>query len=229
MLEKSNYFGKFKIVLIAVIVSFCIFNFSIAQAQILDQNGREISRPTILPSSPFYFLKDIGREIQTLFTFDPVKRAGLRLDFSNQKLIELQKLINADSNKISESLSNYEIATETMRESASSLGKDNFQNIELLNQLVEQIFIHQQILAQFDNFINNQRLESVKNKSLENFTVSIFSIAQPKIIVQKIETNINDNLALKDFKMQILNNMYFNSPIDYKNNILQIQNDLLNQ
>jgi len=96
MLEKSNYSGKFKIVLIAVIVSFCIFNFSIAQAQILDQNGREISRPTILPSSPFYFLKDIGRrDTNFIYVCTQLKETGLRLDFSNQKLIELQKLINS--------------------------------------------------------------------------------------------------------------------------------------
>jgi hypothetical protein len=218
-----------KIFLVAISVSLCFFSLSNVQAQVLDQNGREISRPTVLPGSPFYFLKNIGREIQTFFATDAI-RADLRLDFASQKLVELQKLIKSNNSKnITESLNSYVEATETMREAASSLGKANRDNTEFLDNLIEQVFIHQQILAQFDNSINSKKLEAVKNKSLENFTVSIYSVATPEVITQKIEANIKSNPTLKDFKMQVLNGMYNNSPTDYRNYILTIQTDLLNQ
>jgi hypothetical protein len=84
-------------------------------------------------------------------------------------------------------------------------------------------------LAQFDNSIGGQKLENAKNKSSANFTISIFNIASPETVAQKIEADINSNPALRDLKMQILNGMYTNAPVDYKKEILKIQNDLLNQ
>jgi hypothetical protein len=219
-----------KLILLMAVSLFCVFNLSVAEAQVMDQNGREISRPTVLPSSPFYFLKNIGREIQTLFTLDPIKKAELRLDFADQKIIELQKLIKTKNpKKIGETLDNYVMATEAIREATGPLGKENPDNLRLADTLIEKVFIHQQILAQFDDSIGGQKLENAKNKSAANFTISIFNIASAETVAQKIEADINSNLALRDVKMQILNGMYANAPVDYKKEILKIQNDLLNQ
>ena len=52
-----------------------------------------ISEPRLLPDSPFYFLKNWGRNIQSFFTFNPVKKAELKLKFANEKLIEVKKLV----------------------------------------------------------------------------------------------------------------------------------------
>jgi len=46
----------------------------------------------LLPDNPLYFLKDMGREAQMLFTFSPVRKAELRLEFANQKLAEANKI-----------------------------------------------------------------------------------------------------------------------------------------
>jgi len=40
--------------------------------------------PGILPSSPFYFMKSIGRGITYAFTFDPADKAALSLGFTNE-------------------------------------------------------------------------------------------------------------------------------------------------
>jgi len=62
----------------------------------LDENVEasdlEVSEPTLLPDSPLYFLKNWGREIRVLFTFNQIKKANLRLRFSAEKLLELRKL-----------------------------------------------------------------------------------------------------------------------------------------
>lgn len=42
----------------------------------------------LLPTSPFYFTKEMSRSIQSFFTFNSVKKAELKLRFADEKLIE---------------------------------------------------------------------------------------------------------------------------------------------
>jgi len=53
-----------------------------------------VSDPTILPNSPFYFLKNWGRGMRSFFTFNPVKKAELKLRFANERLIEAKKMVS---------------------------------------------------------------------------------------------------------------------------------------
>jgi hypothetical protein len=48
-----------------------------------------VSSPGILPSSPFYFLKTIGRELTCAFTFDPVDKANLTLKYANEDALAI--------------------------------------------------------------------------------------------------------------------------------------------
>ncbi len=59
----------------------------------------EVSNPNVLPDSPFYFFKEIGRNIQTLFTFNSVVKAQLKEKISNEKLIELQKMVEQNKSQ----------------------------------------------------------------------------------------------------------------------------------
>lgn len=46
----------------------------------------------LLPTSPFYFLKEWKRGIVKFFTFDPVKKAELELRYNDEKLVEALKV-----------------------------------------------------------------------------------------------------------------------------------------
>src|SRR3989338_5923766 len=61
-----------------------------------------VDDPSILPGSPLYFFKGIGRSFQSFTTFDSVKKAELKLKFANKKLIEAKKIAedNPDSEKL---------------------------------------------------------------------------------------------------------------------------------
>jgi len=48
-----------------------------------------ISDPGLLPTNPFYFLKEWGRGVRQLFAFNPIKKAELELRFTNEKAAEL--------------------------------------------------------------------------------------------------------------------------------------------
>lgn len=77
-----------KLFLIAVL-TFSVFNF--AQAQ--DNVG-------LLPTNPFYFLKEWRRDIKGFFTVRPVKRAELELQVIREKSAEIKKLQTFDSSQL---------------------------------------------------------------------------------------------------------------------------------
>jgi len=53
----------------------------------------------ILPTSPLYFLKEWQREIKLFLTFDAIKKIEIETEISDEKLKELQALIQKESQK----------------------------------------------------------------------------------------------------------------------------------
>ncbi|MBN1857084.1 MAG: hypothetical protein JW846_09045, partial [Dehalococcoidia bacterium] len=52
----------------------------------------EVTDSGMLPSSPFYFLKEAGRSLEYAFTFDSVKKANLTLRFANEDALAIHEL-----------------------------------------------------------------------------------------------------------------------------------------
>lgn len=110
-----------------------------------------VAEPTTLPTSPFYFFKNIGRGIQLLFTFDSVKKAELELKFADEKLAELGKVIERqpnDKEAHGRALQNYLEAHDQLRERLESLRGKN-KNIDvLLEKLAERVLKHEELLEE---------------------------------------------------------------------------------
>ena len=112
-----------------------------------------VENPGILPSSPFYFLKEWRRGIKKIFTFDPVKKAELELEEANERAAEIKKLEEiAPSNieAITKAAANYQRNVERLKNRLEGL-KETSQNPnvdKLLDKLVERSLQHQQL---FDN------------------------------------------------------------------------------
>ncbi len=51
-----------------------------------------VSSPGLLPTSPFYFMKGIARDVRYAFTFDPVDKANLKLRYANQDALAIRAL-----------------------------------------------------------------------------------------------------------------------------------------
>src|SRR4030042_2134381 len=79
-----------------------------ANEEITAQN-LDVSEPTLLPGSPFYFLKEWARNIQSTLTFNPVAKANLKEKFSNENIRQLKKLIEQNQNRerIENAIKNY--------------------------------------------------------------------------------------------------------------------------
>lgn len=83
-----------------------------------------VKEPTLLPDSPFYFLKEWGRKIQETLTTDEAKKAELLQKFANQRLIEAQKLLIKNPQaieKVQKVLSKSDMDLEKLKERLSAL------------------------------------------------------------------------------------------------------------
>jgi len=109
-----------------------------------------VENPGILPTSPFYFLKEWKRGVNKFFTFNPVKKAELELDEINQRAAEIKKMEEiAPQNieAINKASSNYQKNAERLKNRLESL-KETSQNPnvdKLLDKLVDHSLKHQEL------------------------------------------------------------------------------------
>jgi uncharacterized protein YifE (UPF0438 family) len=114
--------------------------------------------PRLLPTSPFYSLKEWGRKIRILFTFDSIKKSELEIKISDEKMAELVAVAEKEpQNKkaIEKAFENYQKARERLMQRLASL-KETSQNPNvdrLLDKIVDQEIRHIEV---FDR-INKMR------------------------------------------------------------------------
>jgi hypothetical protein len=103
--------------------------------------------PKLLPTSPFYFLKEWGRGIRILFTFDPIKKSELELKISDEKMAELVAVAEKEPQNekaIQKALANYQKSRDRLSQRLASL-KETSQNPnvdKLLDKVAEQEVRH---------------------------------------------------------------------------------------
>jgi len=68
----------------------------------------DVSDPGILPTSPFYPLKVLAREVALVFTFDSVDKANRRLGYANENLLAMCALHINDTRLALDQCSDYE-------------------------------------------------------------------------------------------------------------------------
>lgn len=229
-IDNKSFLGK----VMLFVCLFCFLNFVPAIiVRAADVNTDNIANPVLLPNSPFYFLKDIGRAIQTFFVFDPEKKAELQLEFANQKLVETKKLVEADptnTDAINKSLEGYAKATDKLNEAAGVLKKDSTRSNELLTKITEQNFNHQQILDELSNAVSQSKLEQTKNTAIDNFVNSSFKLASPQTVQKKIEDNLNQVNATgaeKIKKLEVVSKMDSSVAQNLKPEVIKMQDNIV--
>lgn len=127
-----------------------------------------IEDPTLLPDSPFYFLKSMGRTIRLFFAFDPIKKAELELRFADEKIVEMAKLSEKGDNEkaLDEALQNYLDAHTRLKSRLESLEKNK--NVEdLLKRLDERIARHEELFAEIKGDLDADDSEKIEKKIKE--------------------------------------------------------------
>ncbi|HPD19616.1 MAG TPA: DUF5667 domain-containing protein [Candidatus Pacearchaeota archaeon] len=189
--------------LICFLTFLCFFNLSFAQST---------TSSVLLPDSPLYFLKDIGREAQMLFTFSPVRKAELRLEFANQKLAEANELAETkpdDKRAINKALENYKKETERLTDYTAVLKKGSVSTDVLLSKIIKSSLANQKTLNSIENKITDkEKTQAIKDKALENLTISAFEVAEPEQVKAKLQTavqNVEDVEVLKKMEEKVSN------------------------
>src|SRR3989338_1352335 len=78
---------------------FVVFGFLVAGAAFAHDIDLGVPDPGVLPTSPFYFVKEWRRGITRLFTFNPIKKAELELTILNEKAAEAQEVEETSDRK----------------------------------------------------------------------------------------------------------------------------------
>ena len=126
-----------------------------------------VEDPGVLPTNPFYFLKEFRRGITRLFTFNAVAKVDLELEISNEKAAEAKKVLEIhpdDSVAIVDALQNYKEAQERLRVRLESL-RETSQNPnvdKLLDKLVDRAVKHEKVFDRFSLKGNEEAERAVK-------------------------------------------------------------------
>ena len=227
-----------------------LFVFGIAAAQetdvtaivALDENVTAedlgVAEPNLLPDSPFYFFKNWGREIQSVFTFNSIKKAELREKFANEKLIELKKVVEKtrDHQVIKKATENYQKEIEKIKEATERIKETAEENEEVgkfLDKSIQQRILHERILLKLANQVPAETIEKIteaREQHLERFGEVMIRLENMEGIQERLENNLQkvQGSEFKDFKnLEVLKDLEEKVPEAAKEAIQQVRANAL--
>jgi len=181
----------------------------------------EVSEPKILPGNPLYFLKDWIRGIQLALTFNKAKKAELKLKFANEKLVEVERLVELKRNpKLIEKVLN------DFQNKIGEIAKESGENLKQFSEkLIHQQILHQKILERLEKQVPPEVFEKIKaqrEKHLEKFAEIIQKVEEKAKIPERLEKELEKikGSKFKDFKnLEILDEIKEKMPQDVKQKI----------
>ncbi|MEK7503604.1 MAG: DUF5667 domain-containing protein [Patescibacteria group bacterium] len=239
-------------ILNSIILSFCLlFAFGVVlaqetetgtQAAALDENVTAqdlgVSESTILPDSPFYFFKNLGRAIQSAITLNPIKKAELKERFANEKLIELKKMTEKTKNPevLKKATENFRKEVESVKNAVDKI-KDNASSSDavgkFLDKFIQQQTLHQRILQKLETQVSTttmERIREAREQHLERFGEVMTKLQNKENIQQRLEKNLEEmkGSEFKDFKnLDILKQLEEKAPEAAKEALQRAQENTL--
>ncbi len=108
------------------------------------------TKPSLLPSHTFYFLKEWRRAFVLLFTFDSVKKAAREAEFTNEKAAEVKALAEENlehTDAFTRAIQNYRTARARAEKRLQSLAQ-NPHAAELLIKTEERAKAHEALFEE---------------------------------------------------------------------------------
>jgi len=124
----------------------------------------EVSEPTLLPDSHFYFLKNWQRGIRTFFTFGAVNKAKLKLKIASEKLLETRKLAEKAKNPeiIKFAAENYQKEVDNIKEAVDRIKEKATESPkvgEFLDKFIKQTILHEKILEKLEKSVPTSTIQ----------------------------------------------------------------------
>lgn len=183
---------------------------AVSQDESIQAEDLGVQDPNILPDNPLYFFKNLGRGIQSLFTFNSVKKAELKEKFTNEKLLEIKKMVEKNKNqeKINRAIDNYQKESEKARKVAEKIKETATENEEVgkfLDKFIQQQTLHQRILEKLETRVSTTTFEKIREareRHLEKFGQVMTKLENKENITERLEKNLEEikGSEFKDFK-----------------------------
>jgi hypothetical protein len=178
------------------------FSFNGVFAQETDDVTASGERAGILPTSLFYFLKEIRRGIESVFTFNPVAKTRLELKFAAERATEIEVLKEKGEavalKSIEKAIDNYQQNVERLRSRLESLGEtsENPNVDRLLDELTARALRHQQL---FDELKTGRTELEAKIEAAQETLTESFSVALERFDLPE-KTEMRFERALKNIE-----------------------------
>lgn len=170
-----------------------------------------LKEPKLLPTSPFYFLKNWIWSLRQFLTADPFKKTDLDLKMVSEKLLEIRKLADKQPAKVSaleRAIGNYQTARERLKTRLESLSADSSNpNLDkLLDRIATAALEHEKL---FGDIISKNIPDNLKSE-VENLSgqgEQILALTVPRLetkekAFQRFQNSINGEKGglLKNFR-----------------------------
>jgi len=203
-----------------------------AQAVNMDENTAAASQqPKLLSDSPFYFLKNWSREIQSFFNFDPAKKAELQLKFSSEKLAEAKALLSKQKNgkaleEVQSSNEDFEKAKQLAIKQGGSQRSD-----QIMEKMAEKTIENQKTLDLLANDLSLDDQATIENAK-EELVKKYLSAENPEKLQERLKNALSSQQGseFKDVKnLQILQSIKDAAPEEMKQKIEELNGELINK
>ena len=174
---------------------------AVLQEEAVTPQDLEVAEPTILPSSPFYFFKNLTRGIQRTLTFNPVKRVELELKQADEKIAEAKKLAAVSPERteaIGRAVENYRVSAERLKNRLEALpaASQNPNVDKLLEKLADRTVKHEKLFAELKEKLARepvllQKLEAAAGR-IEEAAATAAKKDEPNKFARKLEKALTE-------------------------------------
>lgn len=194
-----------------------------------------VGDPMILADNPFYFLKSAVRGVQSFFTFDAVKKAELKQRFTDEKLIELKKLVEIkpnDTKSLDKAFNNYRDEIDRLQGVVEGI-ENKAKADKFVDTLIDHNLRHQKLFGQLEKEIPQEAsaaMERIRERNMNVLSSASLELVSPEVLAEKIIKITEDQpgTSFKHFKnLEVLQELEDKVPEQAKEAIILAQENSL--
>lgn len=188
-----NKIMRYKLLIFGLIFIFTVgVNGVFAQTTAISS---ETAKPGLLPTSPFYFLKEFNRNVVSFFTFNPVSKAKLELKFADERAAEIKALEETKKGEgVEKAVGNYQQNVERLQTRLQALTENsNNPNVDkLLDELTQRAVVHQELFDEIK--AKHSEIKEKIEAAQEAISTSLSTGLEKLDLPEKIEARFEKTL-----------------------------------
>ncbi|MBI2640624.1 MAG: hypothetical protein HYW91_01900 [Candidatus Sungbacteria bacterium] len=198
----------------------------------------------MLPTSPFYFLKNARRGVTSFFTFDPARKVERNMQFAAEKLLEAKALAESegtDTEDIKNALDNFEQELDRVKTRVENAAEsvEGAKAEDLSQKVMDSVVKYGKSITKLEKELPSEifvDVKDAKDKNAETFG-AVFNLVEPEKASEKLVEVLDKQKGseFKQFKnLEVLKEVRDKAPKEAKgaikvvedNSFLKLQNGL---